>query len=72
MKTKNNINQRFIEMTVAWYYLGNSKSRAPLLFQNVKADTSIVVDVRVIDFGFKGNLLNTQYNCHDYHMGISS
>ena len=42
-----------------------------MLFQNVKADASIIVDVRMIDFGFKGNLLNTQYNSHYYNMAIS-
>lgn len=37
-------------------YLGNCKSRAPLLFQNVKTDTSIAVDVRVKYLCSKGNL----------------
>ena len=37
-------------------YLGYGKSRAPLLFQNVKTDAAITVDIRVIDLGAERNL----------------
>lgn len=37
-------------------HLGNGKCGAPLFFQNVKTDTSITVDIWVINLGTEGNL----------------
>lgn len=41
-------------------HLGYGKCRAPLLFQNVKTDTSITVDIWVINLGAEGNLHHKQ------------
>lgn len=41
-------------------HLGNGKCRAPLLFQNVKTDAAITVDIRVINLGAERNLHHKQ------------
>lgn len=41
-------------------HLGDGKCRAPLLFQNVKTDAAITVDIRVIHLGAERNLRHKQ------------
>ena len=41
-------------------HLGYGKRRAPLLFQNVKTDAAIAVDIRVVNLGAERNLHHKQ------------
>lgn len=41
-------------------YLGNGQGRAPLLFEDVKADTAIAINVWMVDFCPEGNLFNAR------------
>ena len=46
-------------------YLGYGKGRAPLLFEDVKTDTAIAVNVRVENLCPEGNLSSAQI-CRDH------
>lgn len=55
------------------HHLGYGKCRAPLLFENVKTDAAVTVDIWVINLGAEGNLHHihslTQLNTHSKHKG---
>lgn len=44
------------EIDRVFFTLGNSKSRRPLIFQDIQTNGAITVNIRMVNFGSKVNL----------------